>query len=170
IINLMKLESGELMFNFKEVSILKIIEEALRKKAAFINLKSIRIEKKIKDVTLIGDFNLLRDVMLNIIDNAVKFSPEKAVVTIKTFIQKNNLLIDVIDQGIGMEKDDADNLFVSFKQSEMGRKKGGFGIGLAVSKMIVEKHNGTISAKSSPGKGSTFTVSLPLKSKLGEKK
>lgn len=163
IINLMKLESGELMFNYKEISILKIIEEALRKKASLINLKSIRIEKKIKDVNFTGDFNLLRDVILNLIDNAVKFSNEKAIITIKTNIVKNNLIIKIIDQGIGMEKEDAENLFKSFKQSEIGRKKGGFGIGLAMSKMIVEKHNGIIYAESKPGKGSTFIVSLPIK-------
>jgi signal transduction histidine kinase len=157
------------MFNFKEVSILKIIEEALRKKASFINLKSIRIEKKLKDVNFIGDFNLLRDVMLNLIDNAVKFSPEKSVITIKNKINKKELLIDFIDQGIGMEKEDADNLFKSFKQSEIGRKKGGFGIGLAMSKMIIEKHDGKINAKSEPGKGSTFTIMLPLKKKRVKK-
>jgi len=170
IINLMKLESGELMFNFKEVSIQRIIEEALKKKAAFINLKSIRIEKKIKDVNFMGDFNLLRDVMLNLFDNAIKFSPEKTVITIKTKAEKSNLKVEVIDQGVGMEKEDAENLFKSFKQSEIGRKRGGFGIGLAMSKMIVEHHKGTIHARSAPGKGSTFTVIIPLKKDLGEKK
>jgi signal transduction histidine kinase len=170
IINLMKLESGELMFNFKEVSILKIIEEALRKKASFINLKNIRIEKKIKDVNFKGDFNLLRDVILNLIDNAVKFSPEKSIVTIKTSSYKNDLKIEVIDKGSGMKKEDLKNLFKSFKQSEMGRKKGGFGIGLAMSKMIIEKHNGIIYASSNYKKGSTFTIILPIKNNLGEKK
>ncbi len=161
IINLMRIETGQLLFHFREISLKQLIDDALRKKASLINLRSIRIKKDVKDAKFIGDYNLLRDLLVNLIDNAVKFSKDKQTVTITGKASGKWVTMSVKDEGQGIKKEDIPKLFKTFSQTVEGRKKGGFGIGLSMCKMIAEKHGGTISVKSEWGKGSTFTVKIP---------
>ncbi len=161
IINLMRLETGQLLFHFNKIQLEKLINDSLRKKAALINLKNIYIKKKVTNTTFTGDYNLLRDLLVNLIDNAIKFSKPKQTITITGKTTSKEVIISVKDEGQGIKKEDLPKLFKTFSQTIEGRKKGGFGIGLSMCKMIAEKHGGSISVKSIEGKGSTFTVRIP---------
>ncbi len=161
IVNLMKIETGQLLFNFSKISLLKLINDSLRRKASIINLKNIHIKKKIKETLFTGDYNLLRDVLVNLIDNAVKFSNNNGLIEIKGWSTKSHVYFSVKDHGVGIKKEDLPKLFKTFSQTIEGRRKGGFGIGLSLCKMIIEKHGGSISVKSTYGKGAEFIVKLP---------
>ncbi len=161
IVNLMKIETGQLLFNFSKISLLKLINDSLRRKASIINLKNIHVKKKVKEALFTGDYNLLRDVLVNLIDNAVKFSSSHGLIEVKGWSSKSHVYFSVKDHGVGIRKEDLPKLFKTFSQTIEGRRKGGFGVGLSLCKMIVEKHGGSISVKSTYGRGAEFIVKLP---------
>lgn len=108
----------------------------------------------------------LLNAMVNLIDNAIKYSPEKPFVKICTFNTSGKINISVIDQGIGMKKDAQRRIFDRFYRHTDGNIHNvkGFGLGLAFVKSIIIAHNGKISVSSEPGKGSRFDISIPQKS------
>ncbi len=106
---------------------------------------------------------LLEQAVVNLIQNAVKYSPEGETVRIAAAWQKDRLLIKVIDKGCGIEEKHIDRLFERFYRVDKARSRelGGTGLGLAIVKHIVQAHGGSIEVESAPGKGSTFTIHLP---------
>ena len=106
------------------------------------------------------------NILSNLVDNALKYSKEDVdpVIVVSTKVEKNRILISVKDNGLGMTKDTASKVFDKFYRAHTGNVHNvkGFGLGLDYTKKMVEAHNGTISLETSLGKGSTFTVSLPL--------
>lgn len=117
---------------------------------------------------ILGDEKKLRRVMMNLIDNAIKFT-EKGCVCISISYRKEsygmNLVIAVKDTGIGMSEEDLERLFESFEPLDGSRKRqeGGLGLGLAISRALVQKMGGAITVKSKPGKGTTIQVVVPQK-------
>lgn len=99
----------------------------------------------------------------NLVSNAIKYSPDGGTVTIRAEASGDQLFCSVTDTGIGINEEDLKQLFTKFFRSETARQSGipGIGLGLAITKTIVENHGGTISCSSAPHKGSTFTVTLP---------
>jgi two-component system, sensor histidine kinase and response regulator len=106
----------------------------------------------------------LKQVLYNLLSNGLKFTPRGGRVTLRAVADQGRIVIDVEDTGVGMRAEDLGRLFKEFEriQSASGPKPEGTGLGLALSKRLVELHGGTIAVKSEPGKGSTFTVSLPV--------
>ena len=120
--------------------------------------------------TIIADDQRLAQVVTNLIGNAVKFTPEKGFISLNTkFIGEENgictIQIDVRDSGIGISEEQQKNLFKSFQQAEAdtSRRFGGSGLGLVISRNIVEMMNGKMWVKSEPGKGSTFSFTIQAK-------
>lgn len=99
----------------------------------------------------------------NLLSNAVKYSPDGGTVTVRAGVSEEQVFCSVTDTGIGMREEELKELFTKFFRAETARKSGipGIGLGLAITKAIVENHGGTIRCTSSPGKGSTFTLALP---------
>lgn len=99
----------------------------------------------------------------NLLSNAIKYSPDGGTVTVCAGATEKRVFCSVTDTGIGMKEEDLKQLFTKFFRAETARKSGipGIGLGLAITKTIVENHGGTISCTSTPGKGSTFTLTLP---------
>jgi two-component system sensor histidine kinase ResE len=98
-------------------------------------------------------------------DNSIKYSPKKSVITVFFGKGEKFILIDVKDQGIGIDGMDLAHIFDRFYRSDKSRTKTtvpGYGLGLSIAKKIVEAHNGSITVRSVPGKGSTFIVKLPI--------
>lgn len=132
--------------------------------------KRIRITEKtdgtIKQSTF--DDHRMTQVITNLINNAIKFTPEKGTITVSSEHTKDAVLVKVQDTGIGISKKDLERIFLPFEQvdSSWSRKYDGSGLGLAICKGIVEAHGGTISVASQLRKGTTFTVSLPYKVRL----
>ncbi|MBX9771299.1 MAG: PAS domain-containing protein, partial [Candidatus Obscuribacterales bacterium] len=109
------------------------------------------------------DSNLIRRVITNIVHNAIKFSGKGGQVIVKLELGNNQLIINISDSGTGISKHDQEQLFKRFWQSESGRRStASSGLGLFVSKQIIEMHKGHITCQSQVGVGTTFTISLPL--------
>ena len=107
----------------------------------------------------------LRQVCTNLIDNALKYSPEGTSVSVNLSSSLGYAYLTVADQGIGISEDNLPHLFERFYRVDKARSRaqGGTGLGLAIVKQIIEQHGGTISVKSTLGQGTTFTVTLPIK-------
>jgi two-component system phosphate regulon sensor histidine kinase PhoR len=109
-----------------------------------------------------GDRDRLEQVVVNLLDNAIKYTPSGGVVTLKAKSSGEGVLVDVVDTGIGIPEADIPRIFERFYRVDKARSRelGGTGLGLAIVKHIVQAHNGTMRVKSTPGKGSTFSFSV----------
>ncbi len=117
-------------------------------------------------VVVVGDAEALRRLFLILIDNAVKYNPRGGCVQIDLVAQNGDAVCTVSDSGIGISKDDQDHIFDRFWRADKVRSRGmgGAGLGLSIARWIAERHDGTIGVTSQPGKGSTFSVRIPLAS------
>ncbi|TIH12064.1 response regulator [Marinifilum sp. JC120] len=133
-----------------------------------------RIELSLKAASspelVYGDKYRLIQVLYNLLGNAIKFTPENGRIEISTHEQDGVLYISVSDTGIGITPDKQDRIFNSFEQADesISIGYGGLGIGLSISKEIMQAHGGDIIVESEPGKGSVFTLQLPLKQLVSE--
>ena len=129
------------------------------------NIKLTIEDKGIKD--LYGDPDLLMQMLINLVDNAIKYSGKDAEVVVSAESENDSGVISVSDNGIGIPKEHLDRLFERFYRVDTARSReqGGTGLGLAIVKHIVLNFNGTIEVDSEPGRGSKFIVKLPLKKK-----
>lgn len=109
-----------------------------------------------------GSEGLLKEVWLNLLDNAAKFSPEGGTVAVNLRKEKSALMVSVIDQGEGMSADTQAHIFEQFYQGDTSHITQGNGLGLAMVKKVLELHGGSIQVNSAPGQGSCFTVTLPI--------
>jgi signal transduction histidine kinase len=118
-----------------------------------------------RETVVMGDKVRLQQLFTNLIDNAVKFTPERGSVRIRVEQNKDYVQVKVEDTGIGIRKEEQDNIFKRFYRVDKSRSKetGGVGLGLSIAEWIVRAHNGKIEVKSKLNQGSTFTVYLPPK-------
>ncbi|MCX5794218.1 MAG: ATP-binding protein [Elusimicrobia bacterium] len=110
-----------------------------------------------------GDRGQLKQVLTNLLDNAIKFTPEKGLVRVSAACAEGRVTVAVQDTGIGIPAEDLPRIFERFYRVDKARSRelGGTGLGLAIVKHIVEAHGGSVAVESRPGEGSTFRVSLP---------
>jgi signal transduction histidine kinase len=108
-----------------------------------------------------ADAQHLRRVFTNLIDNALKYSDEGTTVAVSTHETPTHVIVKVSDEGHGMPEEELPFVFDAFHRGVGTQKKGGFGLGLAGVKAIVDAHGGRVRVKSEPGEGSTFIVTLP---------
>ncbi len=165
ILDYSKIEAGKLDFETLDFDLRTMVEDAIDMLRIRANQKGLDLACVIQhDVPslLVGDPGRLRQVLINLVDNAVKFT-EKGEVLVRVSLEaesdlKATLRFAISDTGIGIPKDRMDRLFKSFSQvdTSMSRKYGGTGLGLAISKDIVERMGGRISVESEEGKGSIF--------------
>lgn len=110
------------------------------------------------------DPDLVREAMVNLMSNALRYTPEGGSVVVRVARDRRHVLLSVTDTGIGIAKEDIPRVFSRFWRSDASREReaGGLGVGLALTKEIVDRHNGTISVDSEEGAGTCFTLKLPL--------
>lgn len=151
---------------FKKIYINHVVQEAIRNIKSIAQQKNITVISGNTKIEIEGNFYSLAELTVILLDNAIKYSePEKSI---HVEIQKkdNFIFISIIDQGFGIDKHDIPRIFDRFYRADQARTKsssGGYGLGLSIAKRIVEMHKGTINVQSAAGKGSTFTVRLPIK-------
>ena len=172
-----KVEAGKLTVEtrgLKVPQILSAVYSSYKQAAEKKNLKlEVEVNKNISPL-LRGDPTRLRQVLSNLVSNAIKFSTygtiKLKVKKLKDFPNKEIIRFEVIDQGIGLDKETSDSIFLPFTQEDGSstRKFGGTGLGLAISKKIVELMHGSIYVESQKGKGSNFYFDLPLLKSVGE--
>jgi len=113
-------------------------------------------------VSVCADPDRIKQLLLNLLDNAVKFTPKGGVVTLSLRWERTVARIEVADTGVGIPREEQEAIFQRFYRVEEARSKRGSGLGLAICSWIVSVHSGSIEVRSEPGKGSTFTVRLPI--------
>lgn len=165
ILDIAKIESGEMVLNLEPTSINNLLQNSLsmvKEKAMGHRLKlTLNVDTGIPKY--LADQRKLKQIVYNLLSNAVKFTPDGGEVTLAAHLTGDRLELTVTDTGIGISPEDQLLLFQPFKQidSELSRLYQGTGLGLSLTKSLVELHGGTISVQSEAGKGSCFCVSLP---------
>jgi signal transduction histidine kinase len=165
ILDLAKIEAGHVILRLENVAIVEIAHGVMRAMEPLAAKKAIRLKADLAAAGQVqADAGKLRQMLLNLVSNAVKFTPEGGHVTIGAQRLADTVEISVSDTGIGIAQSEFEHLFEEFRQidSDIAREHHGTGLGLALTKRFVELHGGQISVASEVGKGSVFTLSLPL--------
>ena len=164
VLDISKIEAGQLQLVSEEINLPQIIEKALQSVRPLAESKGIELRYKISpDInSATGDNRRVEQILLNLLSNAIKFT-EKGFVETFAGEDSDNIIIRVIDTGIGIKKEDMETIFENFRQIDSGlsRKYEGTGLGLSISKRLAELMGGKIWVESVWGKGSTFSFSLP---------
>lgn len=159
-----KVEKVDLFEVFEEVN--EVINYIAKKK----NIK-VKYDFKNKDIDLWEYSGYIRQILLNIISNAVKYTGENGKVSVKQYIKSERVFIEVKDNGIGIPQEDIDRIFERFYRVDKARSRsvGGTGLGLAITKHMVKALNGNIKVESELGTGSKFTIELPFNQEFAQK-
>lgn len=124
--------------------------------------KRLELDLDLEKIVYTGDEDLIQQIWLNLIENAIKFSAESGTIYIQAKKILNKAVVEIKDQGIGIAKNDQERIYEKFFQTDKSHSKEGSGLGLAIVKKIVEIHKGEIYFTSEAGLGTSFTVKLPL--------
>jgi PAS domain S-box-containing protein len=168
ILDLAKVEAGQVMLKIEDVSISEVAGQVTATMEPIATKKGVRVEAHLEASGQVqADAGKLRQMLLNLVSNAVKFTPEGGTVTIAAGRHDQTVEISVADTGIGIATSDLGRLFREFQQLDTGtgRLHEGTGLGLALTKRLAMLHGGDVRVTSEPGKGSIFTIELPLKQK-----
>ena len=151
----------------ENVLLYNVFKEVYEMISYIASSKHIKIYYNFEDenvaIQAYGDY--IKQLFLNLIDNAIKYTPEGGTVIINQFTRNNEITIEVIDNGVGIPKEDQDKIFQRFYRVDKARSRsvGGTGLGLAITKHIVNSLQGNISVESKLGEGSKFIVTIPTK-------
>jgi len=167
ILDLSKIEAGKMELNIEEIQLKDVVESVISTARGLVKEKAIKLVTDIpQNLPVVNaDRTRVRQIMLNLLQNAAKFTEEGTItVKIQTMPKENIVKISVIDTGIGIAKEDQEKLFERFSQvdSSLTRKVGGSGLGLSITKLLVEMQGGVIDLESQVGKGSKFWFTIPI--------
>lgn len=166
ILDLSKVEAGRMELELETIDLRETLDTNLKmfKEAALAHGISTSLDLADNIGTLIADGRKVKQILFNLLSNALKFTPDKGKVGIKAYIENGFAEIAVWDSGIGIDPSEQKQIFEEFHQVAKGHagKPEGTGLGLPLTKRFVEMHGGTIQVKSCPNEGSTFSFSLPL--------
>ncbi len=167
LLELSSLESGKSGLNIRNVDMIHLIEDTVELVKRDGKIAKINIIKPAGQVLVECDKELIVQVLLNLIDNALIYSPDGEPITITLEDEGDKIKVLVIDRGEGIPEKETDRVFERFYRVDKARsrKTGGTGLGLSIVKHLVENHNGVTGVESTPGKGSTFYFIIPKKQK-----
>lgn len=165
ILDVSRIEFGERPLTRKIFSIADLIRDMVSMMQPTLNEKNIKLVMTLPEAlpNVDGDQDLLKQVFINLLNNAIKYSAENSTIRIAAEERAVELAISIEDEGIGIPEDAIDNIFDKYYRvkSDKSYKHDGAGLGLAIVKNIVEQHGGYVSVKSEENKGSTFTFTIP---------
>jgi two-component system, sensor histidine kinase and response regulator len=163
-LRVISVDINKLKEGFTQVDIFNPIRNALESNETLAVRKNIEITTTFEESLpmINGDALSLSEVFVNIIGNAIKYSPDGSKVDLKAQRQGDMILVSIKDSGVGIAPEDIPHIFEGFYRGQSGKATAGHGIGLAVSRQIVDAHGGSINVESELGKGTTFVVSLPV--------
>lgn len=162
LLDLARLDSGSMQFQRETILLNDLLQEVGGMAQQYSNRK-IDFELSENLVAIKGDNNRLKQVLLNLIDNAVKYSEPETPVAVKLASQNNQAIIQVCDRGLGISLQQQGRIFERFfRVDEARNRSGGTGLGLSIVKTLVEGMGGSIALRSEINKGSTFSISFPL--------
>lgn len=165
ILNYGKIESQGIQLNLKSKDINNLLQEVIRKHEFLAKVKRIQIVSELEPLFPIPvDADLMKQVFSNLVENAIKYSPEDTKILVSSEETPTKVIIQVADQGLGIPSDELQNIFMKFFRSKNAKSSPikGSGLGLYLAKYFTELHRGHIFVESTYGNGSTFTVELPI--------
>ena len=159
---LSKLDAEQVVTDKKEFS----LDEQIKKCAILLlrelEKKQITLNMELPNVKNYGNEEIMFQIWMNLISNAIKFTPENSEITIVMVRNEDNVTVDISDSGIGMDEGTIKHIFEKYYQGDASHSTKGYGLGLSIVERIVALCGGEISVTSVPGSGSTFTVILPI--------
>ena len=165
VLSMTALERGEIPVRKEVLDFHQLITDSLKYISIQIENRQgqLKLNLKANNFMIMGDKTYLTNAVCNLIDNAIKYSPENPAIAIDTLNSGNNLIVVIADKGVGIDKEYHKKVFDKFFRVPTGdvHDVKGFGLGLAYIKKIIEMHGGTIGLQSEKGNGSTFTITLP---------
>lgn len=167
-ITIAKIESGDITTVFEMLNIIEVVEDVVTICAEFAKSYDIELifDTEEEEIILAIDKGKIERIMLNLISNAIKSIENSGSIFITCKRDTNNVYITVEDNGIGMSEEVQKHIFEKFFQTDeniLERKFEGSGLGLYITKHLIDLHEGSISVQSTPGVGTTFTITLPIK-------
>lgn len=166
ILDVQKIEAGRIEINSEDTDFKELIEKNLKVNKLLAEKKNIRIEFHCNGGKYFGKVDMVRieQVLNNLISNAIKFSEKNKNVKVILDRDENNISVSVTDEGPGIPKEEMNKLFKPFQRTSVKATNGELttGLGLVISKKIIEAHKGEITVDSTTGKGSTFTFKIPI--------
>jgi len=163
LLDLSRIESGKQPLKLGPVDIKEIFDDTIMILQSNADAKNMTVQNLIYDPVIVeGDEKLLKQVAINLVDNAIKYTPEGGTVTVEAIKSPDEVEIIVSDNGVGIPAQHLDRVFERFYRVDKGRARnmGGTGLGLAIVKHIVDKHKGSICAESRVGKGTKMRLTL----------
>ncbi len=164
LLNLARADSGRVRLEAREFYLNELAAECCRSVRAFAAARGLTLEcRPAPDIQYRGDERLLRRMLLNLLDNAIRYTPAGGTITVSLEAAEDDVNLRVADTGIGIASGHAARVFERFYRADEARSRaaGGFGLGLSIVQWIAEAHHGTAACASEPGRGSVFTVTLP---------
>jgi CheY-like chemotaxis protein/anti-sigma regulatory factor (Ser/Thr protein kinase) len=165
ILDLAKVEAGRLDLRLGPLRVDTAVTELLTGLAPLLCTKHLSVITDMAEVTALADRLRFRQIVENLLSNAIKFTPEGGELTVSIVGTEDHVFVTVADTGVGIDAADQERVFEEFQQvGDPDRQRAGTGLGLALTKRLVEAHEGEITLVSAPGEGSSFTVRLPAAS------
>lgn len=167
LLDLSKIEQGEAPLQLTDVDLGLVVERALDRLRLYAERQGVSLRGEMpaaaSERSVRGDEERLGQLLLNLLHNAIKFSPDGGDVVVRVRAEPKEVRLEVQDAGVGIPAQDLDRIFERFYKVDRARQRGtgGTGLGLAIARHLVERHGGRIWAESEEGKGSTFVVALP---------
>jgi signal transduction histidine kinase len=156
-----KLESNRLELQRDRLNLVQFCTDLIAELQNLNTDLNLNFQSRPKELMLTTDASLLRSIVTNILSNAIRYSPQKQPITFKVYRHKQQVILHVEDQGIGIPAEDLAHLFEPFHRGKNVSNIPGTGLGLSIVKQFVELQNGKIEVKSAVGQGTTFRVLLP---------
>lgn len=163
--NLLKLSSldyNETHMKRTQFSLDEQIRQAVLGMESKWSAKNIRMDLELKDIEYIGEEELMNQVWMNLLDNAIKFTPEHGKISVMAMKNKEEITVTIEDDGIGMSEETMSHVFEQFYRGDTENRYEGSGLGLSLVYRIVQLHGGSILVESEIGSGSIFMVTLPI--------
>ena len=171
ILDLSKVEAGQMELHLQTVPVQELVDQVVRTVEPLVSKKGIRLHADVQSAgEMQADAGKLKQMLLNLVSNAIKFTPDGGSITIRAARGPKSMEISVIDTGIGMSDADQAQIFQEFHQLDSGpaRRHEGTGLGLALTKRFALLHGGDVQVRSRVNEGSVFTLTLPLEQRPAE--
>ena len=158
-----RIEAGTFSFRFREVDVSQLVQDTVAALQLGQDEVHLRADVKSPMPEIRGDLDRLRQVLTNLIDNAIKYSPAGGQVEVRAYPENGRVLVDISDHGPGIAKADQKLIFEKFgRVTGSGDTRPGTGLGLFIARSIAEAHGGALEVQSAPEQGATFTLELPV--------
>jgi len=157
-----KLEAGKLELNVELFDISFLVDDCAKLVSPKAQRRNISITNRVGQFEVAADKLRISQVLLNLISNALNYSPDGGTVTVSSRLEPKKLIVSVSDHGAGIPAEKQGGLFSRYYQVDPGDTASGFGLGLVICKFIISQHLGAVGVTSEPGKGSTFWFTLPV--------